>query len=159
MGDMLIKLYEQPGAAEPVRAEPDAGATIRKPIGTEFDAVAAWVGEQFGPGWRSEACVALANRPVSLLVAVQAGRLLGFVCYDATARGYVGPIGVLPSARRGGVGAALLRAALDDMRAVGYGYAVAGAVGAADFFSRVAGAVPIPGSTPGLYAGLVKQAP
>jgi hypothetical protein len=42
------------------------------------------------------------------------------------------------------------------MRAEGYGYAIIGGVGAADFFARAVGAVAIPDSTPGIYAGLLK---
>ena len=42
---------------------------------------------------------------------------------------------------------------------LGFAYAVAGAVGAPAFFARVAGAVPIAGSTPGLYRGLLRDPP
>ena len=58
-----------------------------------------------------------------------------------------------------GVGAALLRACLHDMRSFGYGYAIAGGVGAPGFFERVAGAVGIAGSSPGLYAGRLPLKP
>lgn len=159
MSDMLIKLYDLPASRVAGPARAGDAHVVRKPIGTEVDAVVAWVGEHFGARWASEARVALANRPVSLFIAVQKSEPVGFACYDATARGYVGPIGVLPQARGTGIGAALLWAALEDMRAAGYGYAVAGAVGAGDFFRSVAGAVEIPGSSPGLYAGLVKTTP
>jgi ribosomal protein S18 acetylase RimI-like enzyme len=159
MSDMLIKLYDLPADRVAAAARASAAPVVRKPIGTEVDAVVAWVGEHFGVRWASEARVALANRPVSLFIAVQVSEPLGFACYDATARGYVGPIGVLPQARGTGLGGTLLRAALEDMRAAGYGYAIAGAVGASEFFRSVAGAVEIPGSSPGLYAGLVKTAP
>lgn len=159
MSDMLIKLYDLPASRVAGPARAGDAHVVRKPIGTEVDAVVAWVSEHFGARWASEARVALANRPVSLFIAVQKSEPVGFACYDATARGYVGPIGVLPQARGTGIGAALLRAALEDMRAAGYGYAVAGAVGAGDFFRSVAGAVEIPGSSPGLYAGLVKTTP
>ena len=56
----------------------------------------------------------------------------------------------------GGVGAAPLRACLDDMRAVGYGYAIVGAVGVPEFFKRVAGAAEIPDSTPGIYRDMLR---
>lgn len=153
--DMLISLYSLRGLAEPLSAEDDA---IRKPIGPEHDTITAWVAKTFSPGWASEARVALANRPVSLFIATRGApsELIGFCCYDATARGFVGPIGVAESARGTGVGAALLRACLADMRAVGYGYAVAGAVGAPEFFRRVAGAVEIPDSSPGIYRGMLR---
>ena len=150
--DMLIKLYDL-GDAPPV-APP--GLRLRKPLGPEHACVMHWVAQRFGALWGSEAGVALANRPVSLLIAEGQGRLLGFACWDATARGLVGPIGVAETARGQGVGAALLRACLHDMRAAGYAYAVAGHVAAPRFFERVAGALPIPGSSPGLYAGLLR---
>lgn len=131
---------------------------IRKPIGPEHDTITAWVARTFSPVWASEARVALNNRPVSLFIAARGepSELIGFCCYDATARGFVGPIGVAESARGTGVGAALLRACLADMRAVGYGYAVAGSVGAPEFFRRVAGAVEIPDSSPGIYRGMLR---
>jgi hypothetical protein len=43
------------------------------------------------------------------------------------------------------------------MRAAGYGYAIVGAVGAKEFFTRVAGASDIADSTPGLYAGMYRD--
>ena len=154
MADMLIRLYALPPADT---AAP--GLVLRKPIGPEADVVVDWVRATFGAGWASEARVALGNRPATLVVATDTEGLAGFCAFDATARGFVGPIGVRPSAQRGGIGAALLRAALQDMRAAGYGYAVAGAVGAPGFFARVAGATEIAGSAPGLYAGLLRPQP
>jgi ribosomal protein S18 acetylase RimI-like enzyme len=156
--DMLIKLYAA-GFGTPLSrsdAVAGAGVVLRKPIGPEHLAITHWVAERFGTGWASEVQVALANRPVSVWIATQQTELLGFVCFDATARGFVGPIGVADGARGQGVGAALLRACLDDMRVAGYGYAIAGAVGAPEFFRRVAGATAIADSTPGLYEGQLK---
>ncbi|CAN7471740.1 GNAT family N-acetyltransferase [Pseudorhodoferax sp. LjRoot39] len=153
--DMLIALPTLPAAP----ALPDL--QIRKPIGPEHDLIASWVAHHFSLAWASEARFALANRPLTLFVATRGlpCEPVGFCAHDATARGFVGPIGVLDSARRGGIGAALLLACLHDMRAMGYGYAVAGAVGAPDFFRRVAGAIEIPNSTPGIYAGLLRASP
>ncbi|MFM9915532.1 MAG: GNAT family N-acetyltransferase [Rhizobacter sp.] len=156
MTDMLIKLYDLPDGPADQPLAGSAASLVRKPIGPEHDAIVAWVQQTFGDRWASEARVALTNRPVSLFIAMQGAGLVGFACYDATARGCVGPIGVHDSARGAGIGAALLRAALADMRASGYGYAIAGAVGPKDFFSRVAGATDIADSTPGLYAGMFR---
>lgn len=152
--DMLIKLYELPAAFIPTLP---AGIDLRKPIGPEHRLMVDWVGQQFGPGWASEAEVALANRPTSLFMASQVGQPVGFACYDATARGLFGPIGVTPALRGHGLGEALLLACLHDMRAAGYAYAVAGWVGPFEFFRRVAGAAEIPGSEPGLYRGMLTQ--
>jgi hypothetical protein len=42
------------------------------------------------------------------------------------------------------------------MRAQGYGYAIIGGVADSAFYARTIGAVPIDGSHPGIYAGLLK---
>jgi len=153
--DMLIKLYE---AGAPALAA-IKGLVVRKPLAPEHNHVIGWIGNFFSPGWASEARAALANRPLSLFVAVRdvpSPKLVGFCCYDATARGFVGPIGVVADARRTGVGAALLEACLADMRSLGYAYAVAGHVGEPEFFRRAAGATEIEGSTPGIYRGMLR---
>lgn len=150
--DMLIKLYP---AGEPSGRTVPASMTVRRPLAPEHDAVVDWVAAHFSAGWASEARAALADRPSSLYVAIRQGSIVGFCCYDATARGFVGPIGVLPDMRGSGVGAALLRACLADMRTIGYAYAVAGYVGEPEFFRRAAGAIEIPDSTPGIYAGML----
>lgn len=131
-------------------------ARVRKPLGPEHQRVIGWVAGQFPAGWSSEAAAALSNRPVTLFIAQQQNDLLGFCCYDATARGFVGPIGVIESARGKGIGAALLLACLHDMRTMGYGYAIAGWVGEPEFFRKVAGATEIPDSTPGIYANMLR---
>ncbi len=154
MSDLLVKLYELPEAAQR-RPLPD-GVSVRKPIGPEHGVIRDWVGAEFSPSWASEAGVALANRPVSLFVAVHGPRLLGFACYDATALGMFGPIGVATEARGQQLGAALLLACLHDMLSQGYAYAVVGSAGPVDFFARTAGATPIPGSSPGPYRGMLK---
>lgn len=151
--DMLIRLYELPRGD----VASAASCAIRKPLGAEHDIVVAWVASTFGAAWASEARVALANRPPTLLMALRDdGALAGFACYDATARGMFGPIGVLASERRRKVGAALLLHALLDMRAAGYAYAAVGHVGEPVFFAQVAGATEIAGSSPGLYRDMLR---
>lgn len=146
--DMLIRLHALPGIQR--------GMQVRKPIAPENGRLVEWVGRQFTSAWSSEAAAALSNRPVTLFIAQQQNDLLGFCCYDATARGFVGPIGVIESARGKGIGAALLLACLHDMRTMGYGYAIAGWVGEPEFFRKVAGATEIPDSTPGIYANMLR---
>ena len=146
--DMLVALYRLPVLP--------SLPSVRKPIGSEHGYVIHRVAKEFSPNWSSEASAALSNRPVTLFIAQQHNDLLGFCCYDATARGFVGPIGVIESARGKGVGAALLLACLHDMRTMGYGYAIAGWVGEPEFFRKVAGATEIPDSTPGIYANMLR---
>jgi predicted N-acetyltransferase YhbS len=84
-------------------------------------------------------------------VAVRGPALVGFACHDVARRNFFGPAGVDPATRGTGVGAALTLAVLAAMGEDGYAYAIIGGAGPADFYARVAGAIEIPGSTPGVY--------
>jgi len=153
---MLIKLYEPYDQAPVVAASRNDAIVCRQPLAPEHDLVVKWVADQFTAGWASEVRAALGNRPISIWIAMRSSLLIGFCCYDAIARGFVGPIGVADSERNCGIGAKLLSACLQDMRTMGYGYAIVGGVGAPDFFRKVAGAIEITGSTPGMYRGMLK---
>jgi hypothetical protein len=156
MADMLVKLFELRDDWSHLETQAAQGITLRKPIGPERDLVIEWVRAHFGPQWASEAGAALSNRPVSCFVAIHAEALIGFACYDATALGFFGPSGVAESFRGRGVGAALLRSCLLDMKLAGYGYAIIGGVGPAEFYRKTVGAIEIPDSTPGVYAGMLR---
>lgn len=149
--DMLVKLYRLPS----IDIQTQCAAkdlVIRAPIGPECERIFRWVEQEFGLSWASEARVAMQNNPLSILIALQADSLIGFACYDATARGFFGPIGLIPRVHRLGVGSLLLLTTLQRMRTVGYGYAIVGKVGVPEFFRRVAGAAEIADSDPGIYA-------
>lgn len=156
MTDMLVKLYALPPLHPEIEAQHAHGIEIRRSIAPEKHLVVDWVQKHFNPHWGSETDVAYGNKPVSCFVATLDERLIGFACYDATARGFFGPTGVLEVARGKGTGKALLLACLHDMLAQGYGYGVIGGVGPADFYTKAAGAVIIPDSTPGIYRGMLK---
>ena len=157
MTDMLVKLYALPDLA-PALADPRmAGVAIRRALAPEKHVVTDWVRATFdSPGWASECEASILRQPPACFVAVENETLIGFGCYDATARGVFGPTGVEAAARGRGIGAALLLACLHDMRAQGYAYAIIGWAGPQDFYARIAGATPIPDSEPGLYAGLLR---
>ena len=95
--------------------------------------------------------------PVACFVAVRGSELLGFACYDTFAPNFFGPSGVIERARGRGIGRALLLAALTAQREAGYAYAIIGGVGPQSFYEKTVGAVPIEGSTPGAYAGLLRR--
>ena len=156
MPDMLVKLYELDDDWHFMASQKKQGIVIRKPIGPEKHRVVQWVADNFGPAWAAEADCALAGLPRNCFVAVKDADITGFACYDATALGFFGPIGVSESYRKQGTGKALLRACLLDMKLKGYGYAIIGAVEDTAFFEKAVGAVEIPGSTPGLYRAQLK---
>ncbi|OMQ41995.1 GNAT family N-acetyltransferase [Ensifer sp. 1H6] len=133
-----------------------AGVTIRRALAPEFELVIAWVREKFGSGWAGETAVALTRQPPTCLLATRDGKLIGFACHEAIARGFFGPTGVDEAARGEGIGHALLLASLLDLKTMGYAYAIIGDVGPSAFYERTVGAMPISNSAPGIYAGMLK---
>ena len=155
---MLVRLYELPVAASRVEALQRAGIEVRRALAPERHVIVAWVRETFGEGWASECEVSFGRLPISCFRAQRGQQLLGFACYDATAKAFFGPTGVLESERKQGIGTALLLVALHAMAAEGYAYALIGAAGPADFYATAVGAVSIAGSSPGIYAHLLRRA-
>jgi len=158
MPDMLIKLYDLAVDWSFIAEQKERGIDIRKPIGPEKHLIIEWVSQHFSSGWAAEMDAATANTPRSCFVAVKASEFIGFACYDATALGYFGPTGVKKSERGQGVGQALLKAALLDMKLKGYGYAVAGDVDDPGYYQKTVGAIEIPDSSPGIYRNQPKSA-
>ena len=153
---MLVRLYDLPASTSRVEALRAGGIEMRRALAPERDVVVSWVREQFGDGWASECAVSFGRLPISCFRAQRHQELLGFACYDATAKAFFGPTGVLERDRKKGIGTALLLLTLEAMAAEGYAYAIIGGVGPADFYTRAVGAVPIAGSTPGIYANLLR---
>ncbi len=155
--DMLVKLYDLVLDQALVQQHQSQGIIYRLPLGSESRLILDWVSQRFSSGWVSEVEIALQQRPPRCLIAVQAGQLLGFACYDTAALGLFGPMGVEANFRGLGIGQALTQLTLTAMKSQGYAYAVIGWVGPAEFYQRVAGAVAIPDSFPGLWASRLTQ--
>lgn len=156
MADLLVRLYDLPHfeAEERVRA---AGIVIRRAIPPERDIVVDWVTERFYTPWRGEVALAMSQMPCTALIAVKGEDLLGFACYDTSAKGFFGPTGVAEGARGQGIGEALLIVTLKAMRDAGYAYAVIGDPGPVAFYTKRLDALEIPKSKPGHYAGMLRR--
>ncbi len=155
MTDMLVKLYELP-AYDP-QEQAAQGITIRRAISPEKHHVQNWLRTHFSEFWVSECDAAFARQPISCFLAVENETLIGFGCYDTTRKGFFGPTGVNEAARGRGTGKALLLVCLHAMWNEGYGYAIIGGVGPAEFYSKACGATLIENSTPGVYAGMLRK--
>jgi GNAT superfamily N-acetyltransferase len=153
--DMLVKLYELPDSQAAYQRLQQAGITLRRALAPEKHIVTSWVRQNFSDAWASEVDVAFSRQPISCFIATQQRNVVGFACHDATCPNFFGPTGVEPNARQNGIGAALLFACLEAMKQQGFGYAIIGGVGPAAFYSKTVGAVPIEGSEPGVYRGLL----
>ena len=153
---MLVKLYELPPLEPFLDVARQSGIEVRRALVPEKHVVIDWVETHFSKGWRSEAEVAFSRSPVSIFIAVKDDACVGFCCYDATLRGFYGPVGVDPALRKGGIGATLSLTTFHAMRAVGYGYAIIGGAGPVEFYAKICGATVIPDSQPGVYRGLLR---
>lgn len=148
--DMITNLTQLP------REQETEDFRIKRVFVGEKPRLLAFIRENFSEGWVNEAECALLQH--KCFAAVKEGRILGFACYDATAKGYFGPIGVLEETRGQGVGTALLLRTLTCMKEEGYGYAVIGWVDDAElFYRKTVNAEWIPGGEPEntVYSNLI----
>ncbi len=153
--DMLVKLYALPDSAPAYDRLLKAGIVMRRALAPEKHKVIAFVRQTFSEAWASETEVAFSRQPASCFIAIQQKKIVGFACHDATCPNFFGPTGVDPNARKSGIGKALLFACLEAMKHQGFGYAIIGGVGPAEFYAKAVGAVAIEGSEPGVYRGLL----
>jgi hypothetical protein len=155
MPDMLVKLYELPAlepALQVVRAQ---GVAIRRALLPEKPVVLQWVQSVY-PTWAAEVDTAFARNPVTCMIAVRQAQIVGFAVHDAVCKNFFGPMAVAEGDRAKGVGRALTLITLHAQRDAGYAYAIIGGVGPEAFYAKVAGATTIPGSAPGIYAGMLR---
>lgn len=158
MPDLLVNLL-----ALPATRNVD-GVTIRRPRAYERAHLRRFITTHFTEGWADEADTGFAHLPPSVLIATVGGaagaksaRIVGFACYDCTARGFFGPTGVDAEQRGRGIGKALLLATLHAMREHGYVYGIIGGAGPVDFYRDAVGATVIDNG-PTLYSDLMTPA-
>lgn len=158
--DMLVKLYDLPDSTAVNRQLEQEGITLHRAMALDRSKILRFVRESFpnGEGWANECSVTLTKQPSTCMIAVWQKQVVGFACYDATAKGFFGPTGVSEQLRGKGIGTALLYRALEAMREEGYGYAAIGWVtDAFEFYQKTCGAIPIPDSFPGVYRHMIEH--
>lgn len=151
MRDMLVNLYalpEVPAVAQGVR--------IERVLPPDFGKVLTFVKTHFDSGWAHECEAALHQSPPACFVAVKEHAVVGFACYDATARGMFGPLGVDAAERGHGIGAALTYRCMEAMKEAGYAYAVIGWCDEKQaFYTRTVGAMPIENTGDTVYSRMI----
>jgi ribosomal protein S18 acetylase RimI-like enzyme len=151
MADLLVKLYGLEDSVDYTELKKQ-NVVIKRAFICDKNAILDFVKDNFPetPGWITECEYALFNNPVSCFIAVKEKKLAGFACYDATARGFFGPLGVGKEFRKSGIGRYLLKQTLLSMRERGYAYAVIGwaAENALEFYRKAVNAVVIEDSPP-----------
>lgn len=156
MTDLLVNLYSARLDALEERVA-NTPATIRRALPPEMHIVTDWVEARFSRYWSSEVAVAMAHQPVGCLVATIDDQLVGFACYDTTARGFFGPTGVDESVRGKGIGLALFYHSLKALKDMGFAYAMIGKAGPIDFYANAVGAIPIPTEDEDIYRGMLRN--
>lgn len=157
MADMLVKLYPLPADPDIDQRMKAQGIQIKKALAPNMSDVIAFTEACGYPKWADEIRVCFSQQPVSCYIAVKDKEIIGFGCYEATARGFFGPTAVKESERGKGVGKALLLACLASLRELGYAYAFIGwpAEKAIPFYEKVTGGMMIPDKGVGVYSRMV----
>ena len=150
--DLLVNLYDVD-----YKYDLDADIKVVRVLSPNIHLVNDFIKTNFGDNWTSEASVALYKTNPTCFVAVKEKEIIGFSCYDATAKGYFGPIGVSEKYRIKGVGKALLLEALHGLKNDGYGYAIiGGGSGKYEFYKKVCNAIPINNKVD-IYTRMIKK--
>lgn len=156
--DLLVKLYEVKEDRELEERLAGQGVRINRIFPPNYGKLREFIAENFSSNWVNETESALCNHPASCYVAVKDRKIIGFACYNATAKDYFGPTGVAEECRGLGIGKALLLRCMLALKEEGYGYAIIGwSDDATPFYEKVVGAVEIPDSIPGIYAQMVEM--
>lgn len=159
MADLLVNLYQMEKRFDEEELK-KRGIIIKRALIPDKNKVLDFVRKNYGDGWANECEYSLFNTPISCFIAVKDKEVVGFACYDATARGFFGPIGISPDLKGGGIGQALLYHTLEAMKEAGYGYGIIGWVGnAIGFYEKCLNVYAIPESEPdqGIYRRLIQM--
>ena len=158
MADMLVKLYNIPNSHDIEKKLLQNGIRIKKALAPDRSKIIAFSRICAKDDYSDEVRAAFSNNPVTCYIATREKELIGFACYEATARNFFGPMAGLESERKKGVGKALLLKALESMRELGYAYAIIGwpANSAVSFYKKCAGAIMIDEKSSGVYKRMVE---
>ena len=108
MSDMLVKLYDLPDSAPIYKRCKDAGVEIRRAMTPDLRRIVKWVSE-YSSGYAAGECESCFGKsPVSCFIATRGSEIVGYACYNATAKDFFGPTRVLDGEQGKGIGAALL---------------------------------------------------
>ncbi len=157
MKDMLVRLLELPDISMLEEKLLRENILIRRPIPPEKSMVVSWVNEQFGVYWANEVDAAFSQLPVHCYIAQRQNEILGFACFETTAKNFFGPTGTLENMRGRGIGKVLLVKSLEAMKEMGYAYAIIGGVGPAEFYKNILNATIIEGSEVSIYQHLLRK--
>jgi predicted N-acetyltransferase YhbS len=157
MPDMLVPLLTLPPVEPLLQELRDEGVVIRRAHPFEITTIGEFITTHFSTGWSDEVIPCYSRQPISLYIAIRAGKVIGFGAYEATRRNFFGPTGVAEAERGKGIGKALLLLCLYGLRDMGYAYSIIGGAGPTEFYAKTTGATAIPNSVPGIYTDMLQR--
>ncbi len=139
--DMQVDLDSAPlGVAPALERLAAEGIRLRRADPSEVGAIAAFAREAFNEAWEVEVLEAGRTEPPALFAAFDGPRCIAFAAYDAVGPRYFGPTGTLPEYRQRGIGTALLKMCLGEMRSRGDRLGYISWAGPVAFYARAVGA-------------------
>ena len=157
--DLLVNLYDLQSKFQQEQLEKNE-IVIKRAMSSDKTQILKFINDEYTQNWADESENAFSNHPISCFVAIKKGQIVGFSCYDATAKGYFGPIGIKSSEKGQHIGQGLLHHTLLAMKENGYGYAVIGWVDdALNFYKKTTKVMEIPDSETEntLYQNLISK--
>lgn len=130
MADLIVNLYEKDYLKDTDVKLKNDEIKIKRLLSPNADRLVEFAEKHFSTGWTSEVKAGVYKEHPTCFVATHEGNIVGFACYDATAKGYFGPTGVDPNYRGNNIGQVLLLTTLEAMKDAGYGYGVIGGANA-----------------------------
>lgn len=130
MPDLLVNLYQKDFINDSEIEIIDKEIKIKRLLSPNSDNLIDFIEQnKFSDLWSSEVKSAIYINNPTCFIATKNSEIIGFACYDATAKGYFGPTGVSQLHRKKNVGQLLYLHTLEAMKADGYGYAIIGGAG------------------------------
>lgn len=157
MADMLVKLYNIPDSHDIEKELLKEGIRIKKALAPDRSKVIEFAKTCAADDYSDEVQAAFCNNPITCYIATKDKKLIGFACYEATAKNFFGPMAVLESERKKGIGKVLLLKSLASMEEMGYAYAIIGwpAESAIPFYEKCVEATMIEESSSGVYKRMI----
>lgn len=135
--DYLVNLYHSDFLENAEKLNINKDFKFLRVLPPQKNKVLKFIKDEFGKQWAAEAEMSFSHINPTIFVAVKNKEVIGFSCYDATAKGFFGPIGVNENFRKDRIGETLTFLALKSMKDDGYGYAIIGsAKHARGFYNR-----------------------
>ena len=153
MADMLINLYELD-----LKIKDDIeGIVIKRVLAPDRRKVIKFVKDNFNDNFVDECKASLNNNPITCYIAEKDKEIIGFISFEATAKDFVGPMGIKKSERGKGIGKLLMFHCLYSMKEMGYAYAIIGSSSERNipFHQHISNAQIIQSKTKGIYTRMI----